>query len=122
MNFWLLAAAIASAATLLIHFFIGGREIAAHLLKDDLLHPVVRMTSYFCWHLVTIMLAAMTVLLALPATGASPVILAQIGTAIAAASLLLNIGINLRFRLNWVHHIQWVLFGAVTGLAVPGLV
>jgi len=42
-----------------LHLTLGGREVARPLLAAEALDPVVRYTSYYCWHLVTIVLYAM---------------------------------------------------------------
>jgi len=55
MNVFLLPAAVASLIAA-IHFFAGGREVARPLLRQDTLAPVVTLTHYYCWHLVTITL------------------------------------------------------------------
>ncbi len=57
MNMFFLIAAILSAAVFLIHTFLGGRTIAVPLMKAQDIHPVPKLTSYYCWHLVTITLA-----------------------------------------------------------------
>jgi len=55
MNVFLLPAAVA-ALIAAIHFFAGGREVARPLLRQGTLPPVVTLTHYYCWHLVTITL------------------------------------------------------------------
>lgn len=57
MNVYFLSAAILTVAVFLIHTFLGGRTIANPLLKAQDLHPVPKLTSYYCWHIVTITLA-----------------------------------------------------------------
>ena len=58
MSVFLLPAAVA-ASIAAIHFFIGGREIARPLLRQGTLTPVVTLTHYYCWHLVTITLVGL---------------------------------------------------------------
>ena len=58
MSVFLLPAAVA-ASIAAIHFFIGGREIARPLLQQGTLTPVVTLTHYYCWHLVTITLVGL---------------------------------------------------------------
>jgi hypothetical protein len=58
VSVFLLPAAVA-ASIAAIHFFIGGREIARPLLRQGTLTPVVTLTHYYCWHLVTITLVGL---------------------------------------------------------------
>ena len=74
--FWV-AAAVA-AITFYVHTFIGGDRVAQPLLADESLPLATKWLSYYCWHLVTIMIAAMTMFFAAVASFgiASPLVLA----------------------------------------------
>jgi membrane protein YdbS with pleckstrin-like domain len=49
----------------LVHFLVGGKEVARPLLADQHLTDTVRQTLYLCWHLVSASIAAMAVFFAL---------------------------------------------------------
>ena len=59
-NFWLLAAGVAATITTLIHIFAGGPTVAAPLLAARDIAETPKLTNYYCWHIVTITLAAMS--------------------------------------------------------------
>ena len=56
---WLLAAGVAAAATALIHIFAGGPTVAAPLLAAKDIGETPKLTNYYCWHLVSLILIAM---------------------------------------------------------------
>ncbi|MEM7436613.1 MAG: hypothetical protein AAF436_15760 [Myxococcota bacterium] len=55
----LLTTAVLAAAITTLHVWLGGRDIARPLLRATNLAPVAKYTSYYCWHLVTIVLYGM---------------------------------------------------------------
>ncbi|MEM7644653.1 MAG: hypothetical protein AAF366_19330 [Pseudomonadota bacterium] len=61
-NAWLLGAGLAMALIWAIHTFLGGRDIARPLVRADL-EDVVKWTQYYCWHLVTLTLAGLSLAL-----------------------------------------------------------
>jgi hypothetical protein len=64
--FWV-AAAVA-AITFYVHTFIGGVRVAGPLLADESLPRATKWLAYYCWHLVTMMIAAMTLFFAAAAS------------------------------------------------------
>ncbi len=58
-NFYLYTAGGLSILWCLVHFFIGGKEIAAPLRKTDGLNPTQRSVAWMCWHMVTLNLFLM---------------------------------------------------------------
>ncbi|WP_169544402.1 hypothetical protein [Sneathiella aquimaris] len=54
ISIWL--AAVASAVTFVVHFFVGGRMVAAPLLKDKTLPVASKWLNYYCWHVTSVML------------------------------------------------------------------
>jgi len=60
-----IAAALLSALWLLVHFFLGGREVADIIRDNDTLPPQVAAATWMCWHMVTATLAAMSAFFAL---------------------------------------------------------
>ena len=62
------AAAGLSALWAAVHIFLGGRSIAVPLL-DSNMPRVPKYTQYFCWHIVTLTIAALALFFALAAMG-----------------------------------------------------
>jgi len=58
--YWLYAASLLSALTALLHIFGGGVAVARPVLNSDL-NDEAKYTSYYCWHMVTIIIVAMSV-------------------------------------------------------------
>ncbi|MBX2803744.1 MAG: hypothetical protein KTR31_39065 [Myxococcales bacterium] len=59
MNVAFVVAALISTFTWGLHTFVGSPQIARPLLESEL-PPVPRYTNYYCWHIVTLVLAAMS--------------------------------------------------------------
>ena len=64
MNWLILASAFIAGATTLIHALVGGREVAAPLLRSQVSEEV-RLTMYACWHMVTAALGLTSIALLL---------------------------------------------------------
>lgn len=121
MNVWLALAAALAALTTLIHAILGGREIAAPLLAAERLHAVPKFTLYYCWHLVTIVLAALALAFALVATDRGSRDLALFATAGATLFGLWSLAMIGLFRLRIAHFPQWALFAAIAASGAAGL-
>ena len=59
-SLWFGAAAVVAALTFCVHTFIGGPRVALPLLADKQLPRASKWLNYYCWHVVTILLAATT--------------------------------------------------------------
>ena len=97
---------------MLIHFFAGGAEIAAPLLQSSL-DPVVKVTLYFCWHIVSFLLLIMTACFLVPffrSDGRAFVLIATLFTWMIA---LWNVAYVLMDQLPFIYLPQWVLFVAI---------
>jgi len=57
---WLYLASVLSGVTTLLHVFGGGLTTARPLLKSEL-EDRAKYTNYYCWHMVSIVLLALTV-------------------------------------------------------------
>lgn len=121
MNPWLAAAAALAAITTLIHAWLGGREIAAPLLAAERLRNVPKYTMYYCWHLVTIILAGQALAFTLAAFGHGSRDLAVFATAGAGLFALWSLGMVGSFRLRPAHFPQWALFAPMAACGALGL-
>lgn len=120
MNAWLAAAAAAAFATFLVHTFVGGREIASPLLAATSLARVPRYTAYYCWHMVTLLLAAMAAALGWTAFHAN-VALTVLMLALAIGFAVLSLALVVQFRVSPWHLPQWTFFVVIAVLTAAGL-
>ncbi|MEM8615877.1 MAG: hypothetical protein AAGF20_02975 [Pseudomonadota bacterium] len=120
MNIWILAAAGLSAVTTLIHFFAGGREIARPLLDADDLQKIAKLTNYFCWHLITLVLAAITTGFVYIAYHPNELALLIGLSVLCLLFAVLNAGIILRYRVSPLLMPQWLLLGGMGVLGFTG--
>ena len=109
MDPWTGAAAIAAFATFLIHTILGGREIATPLLAATDLHRIPKYTSYYCWHMVTIVLFAMAAGLAWGGWAGDRALVVAL-FALAVAFCVLSLAMVRAFRVSPWHMPQWSLF------------
>jgi hypothetical protein len=122
MNFFfLVVAGVFSLFTCLIHLFVGGRFIARPLLDADDLRRLPKVTAYYAWHLVTVMLLAMSCGFFLAAAVPGQRILVIVLAIIAGGASILNFGMMLYFKQKPTRLIQWVFFVPITILAVLAL-
>ena len=63
-SFFFWAAGATAFMTFCVHTFIGGIHVARPLLADQGLPRAAKWLAYYCWHLVTLMLAALTLVFA----------------------------------------------------------
>lgn len=120
MNGYLLAAAGLSVFVFLLHTFLGGRSIAVPLLKASDLHPVPRYVTYYCWHMVTIVLAAIAVMFAVAALRSESVDLGWAATALTAAFCALGLAVPPMNGQKYKHMPQGWLFLPIFLLGVLG--
>lgn len=121
MNSWWIAAAVMSFATCLMHVLLGGREIVQPLLAARDLARIPRLTAYYCWHMVTIVLLAMAA--ALGWAAAHPNLpLVVLTFALALAFMLLSLALVAAFRVRPWYLPQWSLFAAISAAIALGLV
>lgn len=80
MNMFFLTAGIIAALVTVLHVIAGGKAIARPLLSADKIHPVVKYTHYYCWHLVSISLTLLAAMFIWAAYHETAIELAVIGT------------------------------------------
>jgi hypothetical protein len=121
MNGFLIAAAIAAAGVAALHLFVGGKGIARPLLKSRDMHDVVRLTSYYCWHMVTIILAGLAIAFAWAAIEPAAMPAAAFATALCICFAILSFVLVVSTGQRHRHMPQWMLFTGLTALSLPGL-
>jgi len=121
MNNWYLAASLISGATCIIHVFIAGRENAAPLLAADGLGKVPKFTNYYCWHMVSIVLAAQALAFAIASQMPAERSLAIFATGGSIAFTLWSLGMIAIFKLRPLDFPQWAFFAPTSLLGLAGL-
>jgi|DewCreStandDraft_4_1066084.scaffolds.fasta_scaffold90665_3 hypothetical protein len=106
--------ALVSAVIAAIHFFVGGREIARPLVRQTALPPVVTLTHYYCWHLVTITLIGIAGAFVCAAFDPGARTLAVFATLFAGLFCLWGLALVLWKRQRHRHMPQWMLFAVLT--------
>jgi hypothetical protein len=119
--FCLIAAGVFSLLTCLIHLFVGGRFIARPLLDATDLRRFPKVTAYYAWHLVTVMLLAMSCGFSLAAAVPGQRTLVSFWRSLLGGASILNFGMMLYFKQKPTRLIQWVFFVPITILAVLAL-
>ncbi|MEM1086766.1 MAG: hypothetical protein AAGH90_03485 [Pseudomonadota bacterium] len=121
MSYAALLAGVLAALTCLIHTFIGGREVARPLLSASDLETIPRLTSYYCWHLVTGTLALMSAgYFWLTWTFETGLVWGLLGLSVIFA--ILPFAITLKQRVSLSVLPQWVFFLPLSGLSIAILV
>lgn len=120
-NYWLLAAGVAAGLTTLIHIFGIGPEVVRPLFAAQDIEEVPKLLNYYCWHLVTTTIAAMTFTFTYAALTPDEAMLAIMSTVISGVFALWSILLIAWKRQKAIEMPQWILFAAITGLALPGL-
>lgn len=120
MNAFLLTAGALSGITCCIHFYFGGRNIAKPLLQADDIRDVPKYTNYYCWHLVTAMLASMSAAFVWAGLMPSAIEAAVIAEMLAVFSAVWSLALVRWKKQSVLHMPQWTLFLAITGAGLPG--
>jgi hypothetical protein len=121
VNVFFLLAGSAALAVLATHVIVGGRLFVRPLLASKQLHRVTRLTLYYCWHLTTLLIAAIAALYLYAAATPEGPMPAVIATALAAGASALSLLIVVRHRQRPWHMPQWLFFAIVAALGVVGL-
>ena len=121
MNFWFLGAGILATLTCCVHVLAGGIGVARPLLAAKGLATTPRYTAYYCWHLVTLMLAGMAAAFIWLGAGSGSRDLAVAATLCALVSALWNLAMVALFQLRWADFLQWLLFAPMAAMGVAGM-
>lgn len=121
MNHYLAAAGGISFVTFLVHTIAGGREVVGPLTSAPGLPRIPMLVAYYCWHMVTILLAAMAAGFAYAALRPDGFVLAVALTLLSGAFALLSVGMAVATRSRLRDLPQWTLFVAIAVPAALGL-
>ncbi|MFS2316423.1 hypothetical protein RMQ97_00675 [Maricaulis sp. D1M11] len=121
MNIWFLIAGGLGVLTCLAHVFLGGREVAKPLLQADGLTSLTRFTQYFCWHIVTLVLAVQAASFFYAGVYPAGADIAVVMTILSLGTALWNFAMNYAHRLKWQRHPQFVFFVPMTILGGAGI-
>lgn len=124
MALW--GAAGASAATFFVHVFAGGVHAARPLLADRALPRASKWLNFYCWHIVSVLIAAMAAAFAAAASGVfdraaaayGPVsVLAGALAALASTLSLLSVFVARKGGIHPLRFPSTSLFAAIAVLA-----
>lgn len=121
MAFQFPLAALLSATVVVLHIFGGGRHISKPILNCNDLHPVVRLTNYYAWHLVSINLIFLVILFTWSAVIPSAWEAAAIATLMASSYSLLGIILVMAKRQKFSDMPQGLFFLPIACIGVWGL-
>ena len=109
MNTMLLIAATLSVGICLLHTFLGGQSIARPLLTAPM-PSMPKHTRYFCWHIVTIVLAGLGGMFTYAALRPEGVDVGWVAVALTAAIALYGLIMPPSLKLKYSDHPQGWLF------------
>ena len=121
MNWWFVAASVLTVLVMLTHVLLGGRKIAKPLLAATRLKPVPKFTSYYCWHLVTIMQLGTALAFWVAAVRPADNYLALFATGSVVLSMIWSFMLIVIFKLPIWHFPQWALYAPPSVCGVAGL-
>jgi len=120
VSVFLLPAAV-SALIAALHFIAGGREIARPLLQQNALPPVVTLTHYFCWHLVTITLVGLACAFGYASLAPDARVLAVFATVAAGSFAVWGLVLVLWQAQRHRDMPQWMLFAVLAASGAGAL-
>jgi hypothetical protein len=122
MNISLLwSASLMSFVTFAVHIFIGGPRVAKPLLATTHLPAASKWLNYYCWHITTIFLLAMSIGYAYVALHPSRPELAVFLTALSAALSVLSAVVAIKGKINPFRFPSTSLFAMVFVLGSASL-
>ncbi len=117
---WLFIASGLSALTLLVHVIAGGRSVARPVLESEL-SAEPKYASYYCWHMVSIVIAFMALAFALPALSLASIDLAWAATLLAFLFAVWSLALTVWKRQRFITLPQWLLFLPIAVAGFLGL-
>lgn len=121
MNLYLFVAGLFSAFTCGLHVILGGKAAAASLLASRDMHRVAVYTNYYCWHMVTLVLAVQAVAFLWAAVDTAAYAAAVMAAGLAVLFMVWSLLLILWKKQRFLQLPQWILFLAISAAALPGL-
>lgn len=117
---WLYAASILTELTALLHIFGGGKSVAKPLLQSAL-DDEAKYTSYYCWHMATIVMVAMSVCFFLAAQKTEFRDLGILSSALSLAFGVWSVVLVFIKKQSAFVLPQWILFLPIAVISAIGL-
>lgn len=118
---FLWSAAAACALAFAVHTFVGGRVVARPLLADRSLPKPAKWLAYYCWHIATVLVAAMAAAYGWAAWSGQARDMTIAVTVVAAALGALSAGVALRAGINPLRFPSTSLFAVTACLGAAAL-
>lgn len=122
MNIPFLVAGLSAAVVALLHVFLGGPAAARPLLETDKLDKIAKFTLYYCWHLVTIAIFAISAAFLVAAFDRAEQKFAVGAMMVSVAFTFWSLVMIIQHKLRFMHFPQWLLFLPVAVFGAFGLV
>ncbi len=122
MNIWFIIAGLFTVFSCALHIFVGGKIAARPLLDARDMSRTAKYTNYYCWHMVTIVLAAMGLMFLWAARHESGIELAVVATVFAVIFMFWSFGVVALSKGKLFQFPQWALFAPIAALGIAGLV
>ncbi|RZA35176.1 MAG: hypothetical protein EOP92_11775 [Lysobacteraceae bacterium] len=120
-TFLMSLASATSFITFAVHTFIGGPRVVKPLLATTHLPIAAKWLSYYCWHIATVFLLAMSLGFAYVALHPDRPELAVFLTAMCAALSFLSVAVTLKAGINPVRFPSTTLFAITFALGAAAL-
>jgi len=104
-----------------MHVFAAGPRIAVPVRDCPELKPVIRLTNYYCWHIVSIVLAQLVFLFGWAAFSQAASLLALVGTSSVVAFGLWGFVLVVKTKQSFKFMPQALLFAPIAVLGIVGL-
>ncbi|WP_020401404.1 hypothetical protein [Kordiimonas gwangyangensis] len=121
MNTYFLSGSAVTAVICFIHCWFGGKFVAEPLLKARDLHEVPKYTNYYCWHMVSIMLAVMSGAYLWAGLRADAMELGVLAFALSVAFCVWSLVLVTWKKQSFRELPQWSLFAVAAALGGLGL-
>ncbi len=105
----------------ILHVFGGGPTVAGPLLAAKDIETVPKLTNYYCWHLVTIVLFAMGASWIWYLIDTAAVEVAILATALSIAFTIWGLGLVLWKKQKSLEMPQWILFAISSTISIAVL-
>ncbi|MCF6322140.1 MAG: hypothetical protein L3J32_10285 [Rhizobiaceae bacterium] len=115
------AAIVTNFSIFLIHVFGGGPTVAGPLLAAKDIETVPKLTNYYCWHLVTIVLFVMGLSWVWFLVDEAAIEVAILASGLSIAFTIWGVVLVLWKKQKLIEMPQWILFGFSTAVSIAAL-